>query len=107
MGEAEQDPQSTEVTLPIEWHVSDTIQSHYATNFIIQSGQNEFIISFFETRLPIFMGQPEENKAQLEQIGSIRAECVSRVIVAAEQLPVIIAAMQASLEAYRTAKSAE
>lgn len=106
MSEANQDEHvATEITLPIEWHIPDNIQSRYATNVIVQPGQFEFIISFFEAQLPIIMGQPEENRATLEQIGSIRAECVGKIIVAAEQLPVIITALQTTLEAYRASKA--
>ena len=103
MSEDEQAKQT--ITLPIEWHVSDSIQSRYATNVLVQAGQYEFIISFFEAQIPLFAGQPEENKAMLEQLGAIRAECVGRIIVAAEQLPNIINALQASLEAYRASAS--
>ncbi len=52
----------------------------------------------------ILMGRPEENKAKLEQMGAIQAECVGRIIVAAEQFPSIVEAMQTTLEAYRISK---
>ncbi len=96
---------SQNVNLPIKWHVPESIQSRYATHVIVQAGQHEFIISFFETQLPFLMGQPEENKAKLEQMEAIQAECVGRIIVAAEEFPSIIQAMQTTLEAYRVSKS--
>jgi len=102
MSEEEQQPQS--VTLPIEWHVPDSIQSRYATNVLVQALHYEFIISFFETKLPPFIGQLEEVKAKFEQAGTIQAECIGRIIVAAEQLPSIINALQTSLEAYQAAR---
>jgi Protein of unknown function (DUF3467) len=107
MSETEREQQTSyNITLPIEWHVPDSIQSRYATNVVVQPGQYEFILSFFETQLPIFMGQPEENRAKLEQIGAVQAVCVGRIIVAAEQLPGIIDALQTVLDAYRASQKA-
>jgi hypothetical protein len=108
MSEVEQEQDSSQnISLPINWHVPDTIQSRYATNVIVQPGQYEFIISFFEAQPPILMGDPEENRAKLEQLGAVQAECVGRIIVAAEQMPAVIAALQTSLDAYRTPQSRE
>lgn len=101
---SEEEQQSQSLTLPIEWHVPDSIQSRYATNVLVQALHYEFIISFFETKLPPFIGQPEEVKAKFEQAGTIQAECIGRIIVAAEQLPSIINALQTSLEAYQAAR---
>ena len=103
--ENEQRPQN--VSLPIEWHISESIQSRYSTNIVVQSGQHEFTLSFFETQIPLLAGNPSENRDSLEKLGVIRAECVGRIIVAAEQMPGIIATLQASLEAYRESKAQE
>jgi len=103
--EQEDQQQPGQVALPIEWHFPEGLQSRYATNAVAQNGQFEVIISFFEAQLPLLLGQPEENKAQLEQLGSIRAECVSRIIVAAENLPTIIAVLQTALDNYLASKS--
>src|SRR2546421_6744936 len=89
------------ITLPIKWNIPNDIQSHYANNVLVQSGPYEIIISFFETQYPPLAGSPEENKAQLEQLGAVQANCVSRIIVSPDLLPVIIDAMQTSLNAYQ------
>jgi hypothetical protein len=51
---------------------------------------------------PLLLGSPEERKAQLEQIKSVRAECVARIIVAAERLPEFVEVIQGQLEVYRS-----
>ena len=89
------------ITLPIKWNIPDSIQSRYANNVLVQSGPYEIIISFFETQYPPLAGSTEENKAQLEQLGAVQANCVSRIIVSPDLLPVIIGAMQTSLNAYQ------
>ena len=53
------------------------------------------------------MGRPEENRAKLEEMKSIPAECVARVIIAADELPAFIEALQTTLNAYLEAKSAQ
>jgi len=82
----------------IDWYTPDDIQSRYATNIVVQSGPNEFIISFFEIRPPIVLGSPEQVKATLEQIKSIRAICVSRIIISREEFPRMIKVLQDQLE---------
>ena len=88
--------------LPIEWIVPEDIVGRYATNIVIQHSEHEFIISFFEVWPPIVLGTPEETEAQLEKIEAVRAECVARLIVSAERLPVFIKVLQDNLETYRS-----
>jgi hypothetical protein len=108
MSEEEQkrDP-SGNITLPVDWHVSENIQSRYATNMVSQPIQHEFVISFFEAQPPILVGTPEENKMRFQELGAIRAECVARIIVAAERLPEFIEVLQTTLATYRASKEAD
>jgi hypothetical protein len=88
--------------LPIQYHVPDHIQSQYATNLLVQNTEHEFILSFFELQEPFLIGDtPEEIEQQLEQLRSVRATCVGRVIIAADRMPAFIDAMQKNLEKYR------
>jgi hypothetical protein len=107
MSEEEQKRDSVGLTLPVDWHISENIQSRYATNIVVQPIQHEFVISFFEAQPPIFIGTPEENRTRYQELGSIHAECVAKVIVAAERLPEFIAALQTTLAAYHAAKEAD
>lgn len=90
--------------IPIEWHIPDSIQSRYASNVFVQAGQYEIVLSFFETQLPIFTGSTEENKAKLEQMGAVQAECVGRIIVDPDVVPNLIKALQRGLDIYRASK---
>ncbi len=100
-------PENHIMSLPIEWHVSENIQSRYASNVFVQAGQYELILSFFETNLPMLTGSPEENQAKLLQLGAIRAECVAQIIVDPDLVPKLIKALQASLDGYLAAKRVE
>jgi len=93
--------------IPIEWYVPESIVSRYATNIVVQHGEHEFVISFHEMQPPVLLGTPEEVEAGLEQIESIRANCVARVVVAAERMPDFIQVLQESLARYSSKKEAE
>ncbi len=95
---------SQSVNIPVEWHIPDDIQSRYASNVFVQPGEYEIILSFFETQLPILTGSPDENLTRLKDLGAIRANCVSRVIIDPELIPRLIQALQAGLEGYLAAK---
>ncbi len=98
MAEQEQE----EIALPIEWYFPEDIISRYANNITVQHSENEFIISFFEVRSPMILGTPEEEKAKWEQIETVRAECVARVIVTTGKMSEFISALQRNLEKYRS-----
>ncbi len=106
MSEETQEEQSSEVlNVPIEWHISDTLPSHYAANVFVQPGQYEIILTFFEMRPPLLTGTPEQNKAKLQELGAIRAECISRIIVDPELIPKFIDALQKGLEGYYASRA--
>lgn len=108
MSEVEQEQQpGRNINLPIQWHIPEDVQSRYVTNVLVQPGPNEIFISLFEARLPILTGTPEENSAELERLGSVKAECVGRIIVAPDTVPGIINALQVGLESYRVSKEAQ
>ena len=97
--------QSDEVTLRINWHFPEGLQSRYANNVLVQASQTEFIISFFEMQLPILLGPPEENKAKLKEMGSIQAEGVSKVIIPPRLVRGLIDALQTELDKFTSQES--
>jgi hypothetical protein len=108
MSEVEREGQSQEgVTLPIEWHVPDTIHNLYAQNVLVQPGTYEITLFFFETRLPLYTGTPGANKEFLLKQGSVRFECVSKLTVAPQLVPEIIKALQTGLDNYNQTRASE
>ncbi len=107
MSEAEQDEQqgSFEVSLPIDWHYPENLLSRYANNVLVQNGKYEFVIAFFEMQIPMLLGIPEENLAKLKEMGSIRAECVSKIVLSPEVISGLISALQIELEKYQSQRS--
>ena len=88
------------VQVPIEWHISEDLDSKYATNLVIQHSEHEFIIDFFETRHPLILGDPDQVREQWEKLESVRAECVARIIVSPNRMQEFINVMQADLNKY-------
>jgi hypothetical protein len=67
--------------LSIEWYVPADLVSRHATNIVAQYAEGEYIISFFEIVPPMVLGEPEERLKQIEQLASVRAQCVARIVV--------------------------
>jgi hypothetical protein len=86
--------------IPIDWVFPEDIVSRYATNLVVQHYEHEFIISFFELKRPIMLGEPDEIAAKFQELESAPAECVARVIVAADRMPEFIAVLQGNLDKY-------
>jgi hypothetical protein len=97
--------QSTSINIPIDWHIPEGFPSPYASNMFAQAGEYEIVLSFFQTKVPLLTGTPEENRAKLEQLGTIQADCVGRIIVNPNLVPKIIQALQTTYDGYITTKS--
>lgn len=94
------------VSVPVNLHVPEDLQSRYAHNVIVQPGQHELTLFFFETQVPPFVGTPAENSKYLLERG-VRFTCVSKIIVAPQLVPEIMKALQTGLENYNTSKANE
>lgn len=82
-----------QLEFPIEWNIPDDIVARYATNMIIQRGENEFFISFFEVKPPLILGTPEQIEEQARNIKTVQANCVAQVIVSMDKMPSFIEAL--------------
>jgi len=89
------EPESMRV--PVSFEVPDDIVSRYATNFVAQHTENEFILTFYEVHPPILLGSPDENKAQLEALGPIPATCVARIILSPHGMRQLVDVLQRNL----------
>jgi hypothetical protein len=106
MSEIEQE-ESPELVIPIDWHVSENIIGRFVDNVIVQPGKYGITVFFFETQIPPFVGSPEANRDYLLQKGSIRSECIGKMIIDPELMPDIIKTLQTGLENYHKVKARE
>ncbi len=91
-----------EQEMPINWFVSERIETRYANNVVIQHSKNEFVISFFEILPPLLLGSPQEVQAQLQQMRTIHAECVARIVMSPESAQNFARALQQNLINYQS-----
>jgi hypothetical protein len=96
------DAQGSPVGIPVRLNMqnTDNIRSRYATNLVVQVTEYEVTLSFFEAQAPLLLGTPDENIESLSEIGSVPAECVSKVIISPRRLRDYVQAMQIGLEQY-------
>jgi hypothetical protein len=88
------------IDIPLEWHYPADLPSHYATHFVVQHTEQEFIVSLFQALPPLIL-----KEADLESFASVTAECIARVIVSPDRLEGFIEVLQRNLKSYRELKS--
>ena len=89
-----------ERVIPMVWNFPDDLLSGYATNMLVQAGEQELFISFFELQQPVLLAP--EDAAKLE---SVKAECIAKIIVTPERLTAFIEVLQKQLDAYKLKKA--
>jgi len=82
------------VALPIEIRVPEELEGHYSNHATIQFSVHECVISFFQIAPPILVGSAEHIRDQAASIKSVRANCVSRVVMAKSFAQVFLSTFQ-------------
>lgn len=106
MSEIEQE-QPEEVVVPIDWFVPESIIGRYVDNVIVQPGKYGITVFFFETQIPPYVGPPEAVRDYILKKGSIRSECIGKMIIDPELMPDVIKALETGLENYHKTKARE
>ena len=88
------------IAVPMEMSIPDSLSTKYATNMVVQHTEHEFIIFFFEAQSPLVIGTPEEQKEALQKIKKVKAECVAKIVVAANRMPEFVRAFQTNLKQF-------
>jgi len=88
--------------IPLIWDVPEDLITGYATNMLVQVGEHELYISFFETPPPLLLDPKEAEKLE-----NVRAECFARIVIAPERMEGFIRVLQRQLDAFNEKKKAE
>ena len=91
---------SLEREIPLIWDIPEDLVSGYATNILVQTGEHEFFVSFFETPPPVLL-----KPTDVEKLESVRAECIARLIISPERIQSFIDALQQQLDGYNKKKA--
>jgi hypothetical protein len=89
-------------TIPMVWNYPDDLWSGYATNIIVQAGEQELYVSFFEAPPPVIL--QEEDWQRLE---SVNAECFARIIVSPDRLAQFIEVLKQQLDTFNKKRAAQ
>lgn len=84
-----------DVGVPLKFHIPDDIITRFASHMVVQTLENEFKVSFFETNPEIILDDQEPSK-------EVQANCVASIIINANKLPTFINALQRQLARYKT-----
>ncbi len=80
--------------LSLEFLIPENLPTVYANEMAIQTIHTEFVLSFFELRLPLV--PPIDTK----QKGKLNANCVARVVLSVEKIPDIIRVLQGRFDEF-------
>lgn len=80
----------------LDFAVPDDIKTLYANEMAVQDMQTEFILSFFEVRLPI----NGKRDLELGKDSTLKPICVSRLAISVERIPDIIKVLQSRFEKF-------
>ena len=82
------------------WHVPEDLASGYATNIVVQTGENEIWVSFFEVPPPILLA-PED----AEHLENVTAECIARIVITPDRMSKFIEVLQQQLAVFNSKKA--
>ncbi|MDQ2809203.1 MAG: hypothetical protein M3Z04_20205 [Chloroflexota bacterium] len=75
------------LTLSFVVDPTSTVPIQYANQLTLQQVDGLFLLSFFQTIPPILLGDRDEQAAQLQELKTIAAPCVGRIMIAPNRLP--------------------
>ena len=84
----------------IDWFIPDGTQAVYANQLVAQHTQSEFTLSFFSVEQPILLGTDEERQQKLDSLSSVRARCVSQIVVSPVRIKAFIDMLQANYDTF-------
>ena len=84
------------VSVKLNFRIPSRMPAVYAHHMLIQQGEHEITLSFFEVLPPLVTSDIEDSAKFLQEVG-LTAECVARVTIAKDRYPSFVKAMQQTL----------
>lgn len=78
----------------------DDLQSYFVSNIVVQHRTEHFVLSFFEVWPPPLLGKEEDRQKALEELDSIEARCVARLVVTPNTMREFVEVMSDNLEQF-------
>jgi hypothetical protein len=84
--------------LKLEWSYPPDLESHFVLNLVIQNQPEYFILSFFEAWAPPIIAETEEERRQqVEDLSTLEAKCVARLVVTPSKMQEFVQLMTQNL----------
>ena len=84
-----------EINVRLNFRIPPRMPSVYAHHMLVQSGEFEVVLSFFEITPPIITEKlPESERLKILQEAGVVAECVARITIAKDRFPAFANALQ-------------
>ena len=90
--------------VPLQFTVDRSIATKHTTNLVIQSSEQEILLSFFEAVPPIIVGSPQQIEEALKKATSLEAQCVARLVVTPSKFAEFVQILNQALTGIRSAK---
>jgi len=86
-------------TVPLIYQFPDDVAiERFSDHMVVQRGQHEVHLSFFQVALPIILTGNQEEKQKIgDEIDALPARCVARIVIPVGRLPEFVGALQANL----------
>lgn len=82
----------------IEYVFPENQNAAFANHALVQNEGHEVYISFFDIRPPILTGTQEEKQKQLDELDSVQATCVARIVMSTGRIQGLIGALDDQLQ---------
>jgi hypothetical protein len=93
----DKEPTPDSVDVKVSFRVPQRMPTVYAHHMMVQPGEYEVLLSFFEVIPPPSFAPDEDALKKLQEIGVV-ADCVARVTIANDRFPGFVKAMADILE---------
>lgn len=84
--------------IKLDFIVPDDMVCEFADNLLVIHTQNEFVLSFMQTRFPTIL-KPED----VHKLTTVESVCISRIIVTPAMMEQMITALQTNFDKYKAA----
>jgi hypothetical protein len=92
--DSENHPQQSEMMeIKLRFAMPEGMPSRHAHHLIVQVTDFEVVLMFFEVQMPVLYGSEEQQKNILDEMGGLRAYCVSKISVPKALYPAMAAVM--------------
>lgn len=94
------DPEGDGAGIRVLWEVPAGFPTHYSTHLVVQHGEEDFTITFWDLRPPVLMGSLEQKQQQVRALTEVRPTVLARIIVSPRRMREFTQVMQDNLKTF-------